>query len=822
MNTILTLLTYVVGSAAVQVDIQWGTSNPFLQDLRSFLPESELYNQTGPRLQQTFFLTTDRTHNRVEKACKQITQPWTQVKNRGERDYIRRTGFVKAIRITQTPQTIPVNTDIPPFTHPYQRSARGIAFFGGDNCKGQPRFLIWPKQAFDMDYPTARRYEIPRSPTEVENFWYKWAQTFEFSDFDVKKDPNSHYNRARPQFWNALDPEDAPAINAFLQKYPENGNLKKNMLASPFGSPYHQPFGSFREIFPTKEDSIWRNVVSPSPSDYSYWDIPMINVQLDERNGAGEQKSDPFMSFVPYALLESSRATVFDLIEKEYARFYQLMVDILGVPGSSWLKSLKWSTSRQNDAINKLAAVSDPKAMFHAETVRSLERFPGEKSLGKLQPYQIYTSSPSVPDPREWVLPPSWLNVPVWNPNLGRRVKLPNGQIVPIGAYEMVRNPNRIIYSSVQITTHPNGKYTIQTVPVVSNPVSALEKQAIVLFEELPLTDFLSQSSRRAPIIPDYARSDSQNGPLGQYYSGSAVGGDTLQEFTTPTRQRSSRVSYMKRPPPSQPRLSQDEVLQAMELQQQAQAQLLPADVDPNILGDIIDVPTRQRSNAVYNRRPPIMLQPQPAEEVMDMEASMPTRQRSRTLYSRPKGSQPYINTGADLRTNEPNSAMSEESVPSESGGGTAGSLSSLAESVVEEAKTSSNVLPIPNMDIEWASDLVESMDNYNPLDQSQKSQKLQIEQLAGSQVSYRPPVEMLESINAMLQSRRRPIPSEFDIQFLEDSVVNFQPQNLRENILLASRHPNINGDITVPVGEDVNGLMESIVINSKRPGSSA
>ncbi|KAK6538677.1 hypothetical protein TWF694_010251 [Orbilia ellipsospora] len=822
MNRISLFVVYVVSSVAVQVDIQWGTSNPFLQDLRSFQPESEFYNQTAPRLQQTFFLTTDRTHNRMEKTCKQITQPWTQAKNRSDKDYLRRTGFVKAIRITQTPQTIPANKDIPPFTHPYPRSARGIAFFGNDNCKDQPKFLIWPKQAFDMDYPTSRRYEILRSPTEVENFWYKWAQTFEFSDFDVKKDPNSHYHSARPQFWNAIDPEDTRAINAFLQKYPENGNVKKNMLASPFGSPYHQPFGSFREIFPTKEDDIWKKIVSPSSSDYKYWDIPMINVQLDERNGAGEQKSDPFMSFIPYALMESSRATVFDLIEEEYARFYQLMVDILGTPGSSWLRNLKWSTSRQKDAINRLAAVADPRAIFHTETVKSLERFPGEKNLGKLKSYQIYTSSPSVPDPREWVLPPFWLNVPVWNPNLGRMVKGPNGQIVPNGAYEMVRNPNRIIYSSVQIITQPNGKKLVQTVPVVSNPVSALEKQAVVLFEELPLADFLSQSSRRVPIIPDYARSDSQNGALGQYYGGSAVGDDTLQEFTIPTRQRSSRVSYTRRPPPSQPRLSQDEALQAIELQQKAQAQLLPADVDPNILGDVTDVPTRQRSKAVYNPRPPIPLQPEPAEHVMDMEASIPTRQRSRTLYSRPELLQPYINTGADLITGQPDSAMSEEFVPSDSSGGTAGSLSSLADSIFEERNKASNILQVASMDIEGASDLIESMDNYNLLDQIQKSQKLQIEQLAGSQASYRPPVEMLESINSMLQSRRRQIPSELDIQFLEDSVVNFQPQNLRENILLASRHPNVNGDIIVPIGEDVNGLTESLVINSKRLGSLA
>ncbi|EPS42116.1 hypothetical protein H072_3846 [Dactylellina haptotyla CBS 200.50] len=794
---------------AFRIDVQWGTPNPFLQDLRSFQPEAEFYNQTLLRLQESFTIETDRTHNRMEKACKTITQPWTQAKDRNDRDYLRRTGFVKAVRITQTPQSIPVNRDIPPFTHPYQRSARGIAFFASDKCKGEPKLIIWPKQAMDMDYPTTRRYEVFRSPNEIENFWYKWAQTFEFSDFDVKKDPNSHshYNKARPQFWNAMDIEDQAAIDVFKNKYPENAYLKKDLLGSPMGTPYHQPFWSFREIFPTRSDSIWRQIVNPAASEFSYWDIPMINIQLDHRNGGGEQRDNSFMNFVPYGLADSSRATVFEVIEQEYARFYQLIVDILGVPGKSWLKRLKWSSKRQKAAIGKLAAVGDPLAPFHAETVKSLERFPGETKLGRLQPYQIYTTSPSKPDKREWFLPPSWLNVPVWNPSAGKLVKAPNGQMVPTGAFEMVPNPNRIMYSSVHITYQQNGQFTVQTVPVVSNPVHALGKEAIVLLEELPLTDFLSQSSRRVPIISDYARPDSENRVVGHYYRGSAVGGDSLEQFTTLTRPKSDRVQYMKRPQPGQPRMSQDQVPQAME---------------QVVVNNPLDIPTWQRSNAIYSHRPPVQLNepqlpgiPEQLGSNMDMEVSIPTRPRSPTIYSRPVGQGLRVNTGADLRTGRPVESMVEEYklVPDPSSV-TAGSLSSLAESLIDEV----NQQRAADMDIEQTSNLVDALRVPVIRRPSKEEQQLRIEKLADSQVSYRPPQDLLESTNSLLQSRRRPIPSE--VQFLQDSVVNYRPppeQNLRENVLLASQHPSINGDIVIPVG-DANGLMESLVINSKEP----
>ncbi|KAF3909299.1 hypothetical protein ABW20_dc0108141 [Dactylellina cionopaga] len=753
----------------------------------------------------------------MEKACKMITQPWMGLKYREERDYFRRNGYVKAVRITQTPQTTPVSPNIPPFTHPYQRSVRGIAFFGNNNCKGEPKLIIWPKQAMDMNYPTTRRYEILRSPTEIENFYYKWAQTFEFSDFDVKKDPNSHYNLARPQFWDAMDPEDTKAIEDFLLTYQENAYLKKNTIGSPMGTPYHQAFGSFREIYPTRSDRIWRQIVSPASSDTSYWDIPMINVQLDHRIQAEQQKSAGFFSFVPYGLADSSRATIFAVIEQEYARFYKLMVDLLGVPSKSWLRRSKWSRKRQEAAITKLAFFSDPLSPFHTETVKSLERV-GEKSLSSLQPYEVYTSSPLQPDPREWMLPPSWLDVPIWNPE-AKFVKSANGERVPVGAYQKVPNPNRIIYSSVQINWQPNGEFVVQTVPVMSNPISALKKEAIVLLEELPYTGVLSQSSVRAPIIPD-ARPPGEVIQMQIQVQQAVMDKMEMEDVVPadiPTRQRANAF-YSRRPP-----------------------------IQPAVQPDIgLDIPTRQRATGLYSRPP--SLGPQGQLVKPNSPISMLTRQRSKGVYSRPADLFPnrpapdsQINIGTNLRTRPISAAMSEEELFSSAvfspantisrgswdsligqpqggasyggSGGTAGTLSSIAGTILEESQ---GKLREGDMDIEDSSKLIDDEINSPLRDLSQTQPPLRIKKLADSQISLRPQ-DLLESTNSLLQSRRQPKANE--IEFLKDSVVNYRPpptQNLRENILMASQHPNANGDIVVPVGEDVNGLRESIVINTK------
>ncbi|KAK6512459.1 hypothetical protein TWF481_001345 [Arthrobotrys musiformis] len=719
-------------SLSFRVDIQWGTSNPLTLDLRSFQPESEFWNKTAPRFQESFTIETDRTHNRMGKACKEITQPYTQIKDRENRDYLQRHAYVKAVRISQTPQPYPVNQEIPPFKHPYERSARGIAFFGNGNCKGEPKLIIWPKQAADMNYPTARRYEILRSPTEVENFYTKWAQTFEFSDFDVKKDPNSHFNVARPQTAYLSDPTDPKQIEDQLAKYPENAYLKKGTLASPIGTPYHQPFGSFREIFPTRSDSVWRQIVSPTAGDTSYWDIPMINVQLDHRNAKGQQKDDFFRSFVPYGLLDTSWATVFELIEQEYARFYRLMVDLLGVPGKSPVRRVRWSTKRQAAALKTLAPAFDPKAEFYTEAIGSLEQALDVKPLSKLQNFEVYTTSPNIPNPEEWTLPPSWEQVPVWNNQAGRLVKNPKtGKTEPSGAYLKETNPNRILYSSVQIDLLGGGKFTFTTVPVMSDPTAAVEKEIAV--EQL--------SAIEAPQNP------------------------------------------------------------------------------------VVEIPVEQAPIKINTGAD---LRTGPAVEENEVDVSQISALEGLEILSpllSPSGSKEFF-------------SFSQESIPlsnSFSEEGTAGSLSELAQSIVDEANridpNESYDIIAPDVDIrrereEQVQDLQESIATRPRSRGGVRGERpqLQIESLRDSRVSYRPQDDpLLQSKGSLRQSRGGRNSAPNSIEVLRESVVNYRPppaQNLRENILMASQHPNANGDIMVPVGNDMTG---SIVINSRRrPGQNS
>ncbi|KAK6349240.1 hypothetical protein TWF730_009992 [Orbilia blumenaviensis] len=721
---------YSAPSLSFRVDIQWGTANPLTLDLRSFQPESELWNKTAPRFQESFTIDTDRTHNRMEKACKEITQPYTQLKDRGNRDYLRRNAYVKAVRISQTPQTIPPNQEIPPFKHPYQRSARGIAFFANGNCKGEPKLLIWPKQAADMDYPTAKRYEILRSPTEVENFYFKWAQTFEFSDFDLKKDPNSHYNVARPMSQFLLDPTDPKAVAEMEEKYPENAYLKKGTLGSPMGTPYHQPFGSFREIFPTRSDRVWRQIVSPANGDTSYWNIPMINVQLDHRNAKGQQKADFFRSFVPYGLLDSSWATVFELIEQEYARFYKLMVDLLGVPGKSPVRRARWSTKRQTAALKTLESASDPLAPFHTETVKYLERVPNDNALSKLRNPEVYTTSPNVPDAMEWTLPPSWEKVPVWNRTAGKLVENPvTRKIEPVGAYQKRPNPNRIIYSSVQLDWQPDGQFRVTTVPVVSDPTAALKKEAAM--EQLPLIEALQQ-----PVVE-----------IGQ-----------------------------------------------------VQAEQPPI-----------------RINTGAN------LRTGPIEEGNDVEIVQIAEGRGvQSPLLSPVGAKPIGNFDFPPQVIPVSDSISEA--------GTAGSLSELAQSIVDPSSgldpNDSYEVIAPDLDVrrgreQQNQDLQVSVVT-RPRSRggvSGERPPLQMESLSGSRVSYQPQEDPLLQSKASLRSRNSRISAPNSIQSLRESVVNYRPppaQNLRENILMASQHPNANGDIVVPVGDR---LSESLVINSRQRG---
>ncbi|KAK6333112.1 hypothetical protein TWF718_010935 [Orbilia javanica] len=715
-------------SFSFRVDIQWGTSNPLTLDLRSFQPESELWNKTAPRFQESFTIETDRTHNRMKKACKEITQPYTQIKDRENRDYLRRHSYVKAVRISQTPQTYPVNQEIPPFKHPYERSARGVAFFGNGNCKGEPKLIIWPKQAADMNYPTTRRYEILRSPTEVENFYTKWAQTFEFSDFDLKKDPNSHYNIARPQSEYLTNLKDPKEIASLLEKYPENAYLKKGTLGSPIGTPYHQPFGSFREIFPTRSDRIWRQIVSPTGGDTSSWSTPMINVQLDHRNADGQQEDDFFRNFVPYGLFDSTRATVFELIEQEYARFYRLMVDLLGVPGKSPVKRVRWSTKRQAAALKILASVSDPRAPFHTETVRSLERALDANPLSKLRNFEVYTTSPNLPNPREWTLPPSWEEVPVWNRLAGRTVKNPTtGEVGPSGAYQKEPNPNRILYSSVQLDWQPDGQFKVTTVPVVSDPTAAIEKEAAIeklSSIEVSSNPVLEEIPDVAPLVKIDAEADLRTAPE--------------------TQETEIKVSQI------------------------AEGQ--------GIRSPLLSPPVSDGSSGSFD--------------------------------------------------------FSQESIPlsnSISDAGTAGSLSELAQSVVDEANgidpNESYEIIAPDIDIERARgqqnrDLQESI-GTRPRSRggvSGERPQLQVESLNESRVSYRPQDDpFLRAENSLRQSRGSRIPAANSIEVLRESVVNYRPppaQNLRENILRASQHPDANGDIVVPIGNDMAG---SIVINSRK-----
>ncbi|KAK6508555.1 hypothetical protein TWF506_010641 [Arthrobotrys conoides] len=714
-------------SLSFRVDIQWGTSNPLTLDLRSFQPESEFWNKTAPRFQESFTVETDRTHNRMEKACKGITQPYTQIKDRENRDYLRRNEYVKAVRISQTPQAHPPNQELPPFKHPYERSVRGIAFFGNGNCKGEPKLIIWPKQAADMNYPTPRRYEILRSPTEVENFYTKWTQTFEFSDFDLKKDPNSHYNDARPQlqYLSTQDLMKPEKVTEQLEKYPENAYMKKGTLGSPIGTPYHQPFGSFREIFPTRSDRIWRQIVSPTGGDASYWNIPMINVQLDHRNANGQQKDNFFRSFVPYGLLDSTWATVFELIEQEYARFYRLMIDLLGVPGKSPVKRIRWGTKRQAAALKTLASAFDPRAPFYTETIGSLERALDVKPLSKLQNFDVFTTSPNLPDPREWTLPPSWEEVPVWNRLAGRMVKnQKTGQMERSGAYEKEPNPNRIIYSSVQLDWPSDGSgwFKFTTVPVVSDPTAAVEKEAAIEklapIEEEPLDLFVEDALEIAPI---------EHPPF---------------KINTGADLRTA----------------------------------------PSIQGNEIEVPQ--------------------IAEVQEINSPLlsPAGKAGQGGFDFSQEPIPLINSISDA--------------------GTAGSLSELASSIVNGANgvdpdDSYEIIDIaPEIDI--GRSIVTRPRSREGV--SGERPKLQIESLNESRVSYRPQDDpMLQSKGSLRQSRGGRMSASNSIEVLRESAVSYRPppaQNLRENILKASQHPNANGDIVVPVGND---LSQSILINSRQ-----
>ncbi|KAJ6256774.1 hypothetical protein Dda_8641 [Drechslerella dactyloides] len=843
-RTAFIVAIYSVCGLAARVDIQWGTANPLTSDLRSFLPESEFWNKNpnGPRFQQSFNINTDRTHNRMKKACKKIAQPWDSVKDRETRDYLRRQAYVKAVRITQSPPPEPVNAQTP-IPHPYPRPVRGIAFFSNNICDGEPKLIIWPKLTADMDYATSKRFALAQQGNVLEGTYYKWDQTFEFADFDIKKDPYSHYNRARPEVWQYMNPESDPnEVMAFMERYQERVYLTRGTVGSPIGSPYHQPFGSFREIFATRSDAIWRQVVSPTAPDYSYWDIPMINVQLDHRNGGGEQKVDPFTSFVPYGLLESSRATVFEVIEREYARFYKLMVDLLGIPGRSPTKRLSWRTKRQAAALNQIAPYLDPVTyvpLYQQALQVPLQRrkdFLRDPDVWSLQPWQMYTTSPDVPDPREWTLPPSWLKSPVWNPRI-REVRNERGQVGTVAGYQMQRNPNRVIYSSVQINYDPKGEFTVQTVPVVSNPVLALEKEAVVLLEQLPETQWVEEGPGGTIVQPDYARPQSL-GPSGQLYQGSAVGGGTLEQFTTATRPRSGRVQYMQRPQPGVSRPPQDERSQAVI---EAPIQNVNVNVNQPEGIDIEEEPVienRPRASGQYIRRPSF-------EESNDRERTYTTL--TRPLQNNNAGRpQLQINTGVDIQNGQRPEAMEAEvssplGVGSDSRGssienllieeeppsleGTAAGLSSLAQSVVDEADAAvrlreeaiRNGIRIPGSEMEVEppigfGDLVESMQITRP---RRTSQRLQIQSLPGSQVSYRPSLEALETTNALLQSGR--IPRGRELNAVRQTAANYRPpqlQNLREDILAASQALNRNGDIVVPVGEDADRLQESIVIN--------
>ncbi|KAF3209808.1 hypothetical protein TWF192_004570 [Orbilia oligospora] len=724
-----------------RVDIQWGTSNPLTQDLRSFQPESELWNKTAPRFQESFTIETDRTHNRMEKACKEITQPYTQVKDRENRDYLRRHEYVKAVRISQTPQIHPPNQEIPPFKHPYERSVRGIAFFGNGNCKGEPKLIIWPKQAADMNYPTARRYEILRSPTEVENFYTKWAQTFEFSDFDVKKDPNSHYNVAKPQLEYLRDPTNQKKVDKQLKKYPENPWLKKGTLGSPVGSPYHQPFGSFREIFPTRSDRIWRQIVSPTGGDTSYWNIPMINVQLDHRNTNGQQKADFFRSFVPYGLLDSTWAAVFELIEQEYARFYRLMVDLLGVPGKSPVKRIRWSPKRQAAALKNLASAFDPRAPFYTEAIRSLERALDASPLSKLRNFEVYTTSPNLPSPREWTLPPSWEGVPVWNASAGRMVKNPKtGEMERSGAYGREPNPNRIIYSSVQLEWLGEGRFKFTTVPVVSDPTAAIVKEAAL--EELSSIEE-EAVIEQLPLIEEPLNPVVENIPENEQLPVKINTGADLRTASG---------------------IEEEKKIEAPQIGE----------------GQEISSPLLS-----------------------------PAGGAGRSGFAFPQQTLPISDSISDA--------------------GTAGSLSELASSIVNYANRidldESYEIIAPDVDIgrgkgQQNQNLQESIVS-RPRSRggvSGERPQPQIESLKESRILYRPQDDpLLQSKSSMRQSRSGRISAPNSIGVLKEIVVSYRPppaQNLRENILRASQHPSANGDIVVPIGND---LSESIVVNSKQ-----
>ncbi|EWC44689.1 hypothetical protein DRE_06585 [Drechslerella stenobrocha 248] len=751
---LVVLLAWATANAlaqnGVRIDIQWGTGNPMKQNLRSFQPESEFYDKLkrNPPFQETFYLETDRTHNRMKQACQQIRQPWTLEKDRETRDYLRQRGYVKAVRITQTPQPYPVTRSRPPFVHPYPRPVRGIAFYGNDNCRDEPALIIWPKLSEDMDYPTERRFEILKSENLVDRYFYKWGQPFEFSDFDVKKDPNSnHYNLARPKFWEALDPNKPEEIEKFLVTYQRSEYLSRDMLGSPMGTPYHQAFGSFREIFPTPADSVWRQIVSPEASDYSYWDIPMINVQLDHRNEAGDVIEDSFNSFVPYALIDSSRATVFEVIEKEYARFFKLMIDELGPPGKSPLKRLRWRKEGQRAALRTLAPYLDP-VTFIPLQLAALQMQPkarkgvlADPDLLKLESWQLYTTSPVLANPKEWTLPPSFLQVPVWTNQGGPRVQNQQGQLVQLPGYEMVDNPNKIIYSSVQITYLADGTFTVQTVPVVSNPRLALQREAIVLLEQLPISRWLEGEPLDIQML------------LGNSYLDPA------------------------------PVIPVDQTDQIIPVDQAGQINpIIP--VDQNQVNPVI--PVNQNN--------------QPSGE--DLSVIEPQGEVVSTVLR--EGSPSAGLVQSDSSGTEADSVI-EELLQAMNGidsdAVTMGSISSLADSIAQGGGTRADMLDSPLMDTRQRANARSGAHNRPTL--------MDIVQ----------PGMSAAQANALLQSRR--LPSAREEAALRESVANFrppQPQNLRENLLRASRHPQANGDIIVPVGDGGDSLLMSLVIKNTQP----
>ncbi|KAF3938842.1 hypothetical protein ABW19_dt0206560 [Dactylella cylindrospora] len=849
------LALYETHVAAFEVGFQWATADPWTQDLRSFQEESALFNSTTP-MQQFFNIRTDRTHNRVRKACKKITHPWTQNNDREERDYLRRQAYVKAIRISQTPNTFPPDEAAPPFTHPWQRSARGVAFFDNDNCADKPKFIIWPKQAFDMNYPTARRYDQYNGQGEVENGYYKFWQTFEFADFDVKRDPNarvnnppailnpnpsameverfennnppkSHYNIARPRARDYLDPGDEEGIAAFRKQYWLREYLEKNEISSPMGSPYHQPFGSFREIFPTRADRIWRQMLHPS-GDKSYWDIPMINVQLDHRNGGGKQKKDAFRSFVPYALLDRSMATVFEVIEEEYAIFYSLMVDQLGLPGDTWVKRLRWVSSRQEWALKRLESLSDFEAPDHSKELRAAERFLGRNR--RLRNYELLTTSPDPEgtDTREWTLPPSWLNVPVFDPHKEVIINTDEGAFLIIGAYDLVPNPNRIIYSSVTIDYQKDGSNTIKLEPVMSNPELAIQKETVQLLEELPYAEFLSESSRRVSIKPDYARPETELGANGDYYGRLPMLNTDLQGFTG-RRQRYRPVEYNKRPEIPNPVIKEKRPV------------------------------GRQRSDAVFSRpgyHPPPTSQrivPNPNAQ-MNMPAEYEGEQESNELtVSRVPGgrtryspvSSPLMSPMRSLAGSGSSSRGSLGVIPENqedvtiSNAGTISSISEMQSSIansdasrgargIEGAAISSpriaqaKNIPTTNIDLGGSQSgrLLEIVSGKT----GNQFRQPKIESLAGSRIGYSPsysPRNMLESQSSLLQSRRKRLPNE--IEFLENSVISYRPpdpQDLRGSLLKASTLISRDGEVEIPILDDKFGLTVSMKVKSRYRGA--